>query len=71
MRFVLGVIDRLIRLPRLERPEDGIDSAIDRDGSNISFGQKQLLSLARALAADDLGAEAEAPNSPYLPGVFF
>lgn len=29
--------------------EDGIDTYIERDGSNVSFGQKQLLSLARAM----------------------
>lgn len=31
--------------------KDGIDTYIERDGSNISFGQKQLLSLARGKAA--------------------
>eukprot|EP00438_Fugacium_kawagutii_P029933 Skav232679 [mRNA] locus=scaffold698:359075:359879:+ [translate_table: standard] len=31
------------------RHQDGIDTHIERDGSNISFGQKQLLSLARAM----------------------
>ncbi|CAJ1399618.1 unnamed protein product [Effrenium voratum] len=34
-------------MPYIRTLPDGIDSAIDRDGSNISFGQKQLLSLAR------------------------
>jgi len=34
-------------MPYLRSLRDGIDSQLDRDGSNLSFGQRQLLSLAR------------------------
>eukprot|EP00434_Breviolum_minutum_P020734 symbB.v1.2.018286.t1/scaffold1381.1/size245675/3 len=34
-------------MPYIRTLADGIDTYIERDGSNISFGQKQLLSLAR------------------------
>lgn len=34
-------------MPYIRTLPDGIDTYIERDGSNVSFGQKQLLSLAR------------------------
>lgn len=34
-------------MPYLRSLRDGIDSQLERDGSNLSFGQRQLLSLAR------------------------
>jgi len=37
-------------MPYIRTLADGIDTYIERDGSNISFGQKQLLSLARMVA---------------------
>ncbi|CAE7384384.1 ABCB12 [Symbiodinium natans] len=34
-------------MPFIRTLPDGIHTHVDRDGSNISFGQKQLISLAR------------------------
>ena len=42
----VGAHDFIMRLP------DGYDTMLDQRGSNLSFGQRQLLSFARALVAD-------------------
>ncbi|MBM3559627.1 MAG: ATP-binding cassette domain-containing protein, partial [Alphaproteobacteria bacterium] len=42
----VGAHDFIMRLP------DGYDTVLDQQGRNLSFGQRQLISFARALVAD-------------------